>query len=105
MNNQLPECFVDWKPELPRVCTRYEIRSPVFHLPLIRHKFAENLLQYCVIMQLNREKCSVLITSKVHTHSFQGYKTYLKQKAIDLYSEHCTILQCYVCQKLVSEHR
>ena len=35
--------------------------------------------------------CSVLITSKVHTHSFLGYKTYLKQKAIDLYSDHCTI--------------
>ena len=37
MNNQLPEYFVDWKPELPRVhmCTRYEIRSPVFHMPLI----------------------------------------------------------------------
>ena len=51
-------------------------------------------------MQLDMEKCSVLITSKVHTHSFLGYKTYLKQKAIDLYSEHCTILQCYVCHKL-----
>ena len=100
MNNQLPEYFVDWKPELPRVCTRYEIRSPVFHMPLIRHKFAENLLRYCFIMQLNMEKCSVLITSKVHTHSFLGYKTYLKQKAINLYSDHCTISQCYVCQKL-----
>ena len=100
MNNQLPEYFIDWKPELPRVCTRYEIRSPVFHLPLIRHKFAENSLRYCLIKQLNMEKCSVLITSKVHTHSFPGYKTYLKQKAIDLYSDHCTISQCYVCQKL-----
>ena len=66
MNNQLPEYFIDWKPELPRVCTRYEIRSPVFHLPLIRHKFAENSLRYCLIKQLNMEKCSVLITSKVH---------------------------------------
>ena len=42
------------------------------------------------------EKCSVLITSKVHTHSFLGYETYLKQKAIDLYSDHCTNLQ-YLC--------
>ena len=92
--------FIDWKPELPRVCTRYEIRSPVFHLPLIRHKFAENSLRYCLIKQLNMEKCSVLTTSKVHTHSFPGYKTYLKQKAIDLYSDHCTISQCYACQKL-----
>ena len=55
-------------------------------------------------MQLNMEKCSALITSKVHTHSFLGYKTYVKQKAIDLYSDHCTILQCYVCQN-VCEHR
>ena len=100
MNNQQPEYFIDWKPDLPRVCTRYEIRSPVFHLPLIRHKFAEHSLRYCLIKQLNMEKCSVLITSKVHTHSFPGYKTYLKQKAIDLYSDHCTISQCYVCQKL-----
>ena len=92
MNNQLPQYFVDWKPKLPSVCTRYEIRSPVFHMPLIQHKFAENLLRYCLIMQLNMEKCSVLITSKVHTHSFLDYKIYLKQKAINLYSDHCTML-------------
>ena len=97
MNNQLPGYIIDWKPELPRVCTRYEIRSPGFHLPLIRHKFAENSLRYCLIKQPIMEKCSVLITSKVHTHSFPGYKTYLEQNIIDLYSDHCTILQCYVC--------
>ena len=33
MNDQLPIYFVDWKLVLPRVCTRYEIRSPTFHLP------------------------------------------------------------------------
>ena len=27
MNNQLSEYFIDWKLELPRVCTRYEIRT------------------------------------------------------------------------------
>ena len=100
MNNQLPEYCVGWKLELLRVCTRYEIRSPVCHLQLIRHKFAETLIRYCLIMQLNMKKCSVFITSIVHTHFFLGYKTYLRQKPIDLYSDHCTILQCYVCQKL-----
>ena len=70
MNNQLPTYFTGWRPELPRVCARYEIRSPVFHLPVIKHKFAEHSLRYCLIKQLNREKCSILITSKVHTHSF-----------------------------------
>ena len=91
---------IGWRPELPRVCARYEIRSPVFHLPVIKHKFAEHSLRYCLIKQLNREKCSILITSKVHTHSFQGYKRYLKNKAIDVYSDNCDILECYVCQKL-----
>ena len=41
MNNQLPECFNDWKLQLP--------------------------------------------TSKVHTCTFLGYNSYLKQKIIDLY--------------------
>ena len=79
MNNQLPEYFIDWKPELPRVCTRYDIRSPVLHLPLIRHKFAENSLRYCLIKQLNMEKCSVLITSKVHNTLFQVTKHILSK--------------------------
>ena len=67
MNNQLPTFFVEWRPKLPRVCTRYDIRSPVFHLPVIKHKFAEQSHRYCLIKQLNRERCSILNTSKVHT--------------------------------------
>ena len=100
MNNQLSTYFVEWRPELHRVCIRYEIRSPVFHLPVIKHKFAEHSLRYCLIKQLTREKCSILITSKVHTHSFQVYKTYLKIHAIDVYSIDCNNFECYVCQKL-----
>ena len=82
MNNQLPTYFIEWRPELPRVCTHYEIRSPLFRLPVIIHKFAEHSLRYCLIKQLNKEKCFILITSKVHTHSMQGYTTNLKIKAL-----------------------
>ena len=53
MNNQLPTYFIEWRPELPRVCTRYEIRSLIFHLPVINHKFVEHSLRYCLIKQLN----------------------------------------------------
>ena len=102
MNDQVPMYFADWKPVLRRVCTRCEKRSPAFHLPLIRHKFAENSLRYCQIKQLGREKCSILITAKVHTHSYQGYKIYiyLKNNAFDHYSVDYNIFECYVCQKL-----
>ena len=82
MNNQLPIYFVEWRPELPRVCTRYEIRSPVFHFPVIKHKFAEHSLRYCLIKQLNREKCSILIQVKcIHT-PFKGTKRILKIKLL-----------------------
>ena len=100
MNDQLPIYFVDWKSVLPRVCTRYEIRSPTFPLQLIRHKFAENSLRYCLIKQLNIEKCSFMITAKVHTHSYQGYKIYLKHNAINHNNVDCNIFESYVCQKL-----
>ena len=82
MNNQLPTYFTEWRSELPRVCARYEIRSPVFHLPVIKHKFAEHSLRYCLIKQLNREKCSILITSKVIHTPFRITKGILKIKLL-----------------------
>ena len=33
------------KPTLPQVCTRYEIRNSVYHLPNARHTFAEQSLK------------------------------------------------------------
>ena len=46
MNNKLPTCFEYLKPVLPRICDIHTIRRPSFHLPFIRHDFAEQLLCY-----------------------------------------------------------
>ena len=46
MNNKLPPILKNMKPVLPRICDNYGIRSPSFHLPLIKHVFAEQLLSY-----------------------------------------------------------
>ena len=46
MHNDLPEYFSTMKPTLPTVCRRYEIRAPVFHLPVIRHTFAEHSIRF-----------------------------------------------------------
>ena len=62
-------------------------------------QICQNSLRYCLIKQLKREKCSFLITDKVHTHSYQGYKIYLKHNAIDHYNVDCNIFECYVCQE------
>ena len=41
MNNRLTNCLSSYKPVLPVVNERDEIRNPVLHLPVINHKFAE----------------------------------------------------------------
>ena len=72
MNNSLPNYFNVLKPVLPNVCNYHEIRRPTFHLPNIKHEFAESMLQFQLVRLLNQERGAILITSKVHTHSFLG---------------------------------
>ena len=73
MNNQLPIYFSVMKSVLPQICSRYEVRNPVFHLPDIRHSFAEQSIRYCLIKQLNTENGSTITTGMVHTSSFPSY--------------------------------
>ena len=56
MSNQLPAYITVMKSTLPQVCTRYEIRNPVYHLPNVRHTFAEQSLRYCLIKHLIRKE-------------------------------------------------
>lgn len=86
MNNVLPPYFVSMKPEFPQISSHYDIRKPVFHLPKIKHEFAEQLLKYRLIEILNNEPSALLITAKVYTHSFHGFKLYLKNKVINTYN-------------------
>ena len=98
MNNQLPTYFSQMKPVLPIICTRYEVRNPMFHLPDIRHSFGEQSIGYCLIKQLNAEEGS-LTTDMVLTESFLIYKVHIKRAVIDGYSDHCEIDNCYVCNR------
>ena len=59
------------KPTLPQVCTRYEIRNSVYHLPNARHTFAKQSLRYCLIKHLNTERG---YADLVHSTSFLNYK-------------------------------
>ena len=75
------------------------VRSHVFHLPLIRHKFSEYSLQYCLIKAIKYGEV-FCFNNKLSTNTLFSILQCLKQKAIDLYSDHRSILQCYVCQNL-----
>ena len=80
INDKLPYAFQEMKLTLPRVCDIHDIRKPIFHLPNIKHIFAEQLIEYHQLVKiLNSENQSILITGKVHTHSFQGFKFYIKK--------------------------
>ena len=37
------------------VCDYYGLRNPKIHLPTIRHDFAKQLVQYCLIKFLNKD--------------------------------------------------
>ena len=53
MNNLLPPHFNSMKPKLPELCNVYLIRKSTFHLPVIRHEFARQLIGYKLLELLN----------------------------------------------------
>ena len=64
MHNDLPLYFSAMKPTLPTMCRRYEIRAPMFHLPIL-HTFAEHSILYCLINLLNKDTRSTSIMERV----------------------------------------
>ena len=99
MNNELPHYFTNMKPELPRVAEYYSLRRTTFHLPRISHEFAEDMLEYQMIKVLNNPEASAFI-AKVHTHSYFGFKLYVKNTIINQYLDHCTLQYCNTCDLL-----
>ena len=97
MNNQFPVYFELMKPLQPQVCTHYDIRSLVFHLPDIRHSFSEQSIRYCLIKCLNAEKSRV---ATIHSTSFYNFKMIIENGMISTYSAGCTIDDGYVCSRL-----
>ena len=102
MNNKLPIYFENMKPVLPRICDNYDIRRPAFHLPLIKHDFAEQLLCYQLTTMLN-ENSSTRFPSKVCTHSFSGFRYYLKNVIIDRYIINCNAINCVSCERVANQ--
>ena len=101
MNGKLPLYFEFMKPTIPVICDYYQIRRPVFHQPKINHDFAEHLVEYQMINLLN-DNDSFLYVSKVQTHSFEGFKFYIKKKMIDSYKDHCILTNCESCYFLLN---
>ena len=91
------------KPNLPVICNYYGIRKPKFHLPIIRHGFAEQLIQYNLTRTINNDVESVGISDVVLTQSFCAFKSNMKHRIISTYSEKC-VIPFYDSYKIIAEN-
>ena len=66
---------------LPNICNIYNFRHPTFHLPLVKHDFAEQRLDYQLIKLLNTNK-STAFTLKAQSLFVYGFKTFVKYSII-----------------------
>ena len=100
-NNLLPSYFNYMKPSLPVICNYYGIRNPKFHLPPIKHAFAEQMIQYCLIKLLNNYINGSHIINCIHQDTVCKFKSGLKYGTIDKYSDKCKILEGTTCEFII----
>ena len=70
------------KPNLSVICNHYNVRNPQFHLPVIKHEFAKQLLQYSLIKLFNEDENASEIADKVGVQHFCTFKSVMKYKII-----------------------
>ena len=63
-----------------------------------KRKFAEKCLRNQIPIIVNLTSSN--LTSKIQTHSREGFSTYVKNDIIHNYQEECSIPNCYICQSV-----
>jgi hypothetical protein len=69
-----------------------------YQLPTIKHSFMKNNIRYRIPYTFN--STTNLIIDKIHTHSFSGFKSYIKNYFISLYDPVCHITNSYICKNI-----
>lgn len=96
INGPIPEYFADiLNPNASSIHaynTRYSLD---IRLPPVRHEFARNGIKYKFSELFNN--MPEAFKSKISTHSFHGFKNYIKIKFIENYDTVCNIPECFVC--------
>ena len=94
------------KNEVPNYFQNMFQVSPVIHayntrqrgsatLPIPTKSRNKNCIRYYIPNLItNIPPC---IKDKLLTHSFHGFSTYAKSFFVNMYQEHCTIQNCYIC--------
>jgi len=74
---------------------RYGMRRNKFSIPVIRHDFAKCGIRYKISILFNN--MVDIVKEKIYSHSFQGFKNYVKNRMIKDYPVECNIENCYIC--------
>ena len=98
-NNLLPPYFNYMKPNLPVICNHCNVRNPKFHLPLINHEFAKQLLQYCLIELLNEDENAFEIAYKISEQPFCLFKFVINTKLFLLITIHALTRESVSCKR------
>ena len=69
----------------------------------IKHSFAEQQVQYCLIKLLNEDREAEEIIHNIQNQNFCNFKSSLKYKIIASYSDKCVIIDCHTC-KIIAEN-
>lgn len=95
-NGTLPEYFLFDMPQLYVHSHHHQTRGQHnIRLPAVSHEFAKNSISYKFPKTFNN--MDPLIKSKIYTHSFEGFRNYVKNKFIDGYPVTCLSPNCYIC--------
>ena len=71
-------------------------QSNKFQLPLVKHEFAKSTIQFKISKFFNNIEPS--IKNKIYSHSFDGFKRYVKVGIICQYPIDCDIRNCFYLQ-------
>jgi len=97
-NSLLPHYFIhEMKKNLENKTHSYVTRQiNIINLPAVRHEFARHSISYTYPNSL--KNMPSIFKEKIYTHSFHGFKLYMKKKTVEAYIDECNIPNCYSCQ-------
>jgi hypothetical protein len=96
VNNVLPKYLCHLLPIVQVRTHSYPTRqAEMLRLPLVKHEFAKQSLRYRFVKIMNDMNPSY--KNKLYSHSFDGFKHFIKKDITSSYSTTCDILGCYIC--------
>ena len=102
-HNTLPPYFEIYRPHLNKIITPYTLRPHPLPVPQIVHVYAESCLVYQLVLMKNKiTKYDKLILKKLddRSHSYSGFRKYVKNSMLEKYKYECTKIPCHTCGRL-----